>query len=302
MKQGHFFVLEPNLLNYARLNARAIVKFSSAYPFRLPRSEIMCVICNESFAEAMMFRKHMDEEHVEFNPEHAFTHLSHDHLKLDITNMCCRICNLPFRDLQNFAKHLVEIHSKKLNFDTDLGIQPFLLENGKFVCPICEFKAKNICSLSKHVQTHYRSYICENCGKSYAVKSSLQFHVRNQCTNKSNDGLKRCRKCKDVISSLEEHLATSESCGRYVCNICGKRFSCYDKRQAHMAKVHVSFFTYPCPECDIVFFNRTKFRNHYNVVHTDDYLCSHCGVKFGNKYKLDRHLKSHVGRITIGTK
>lgn len=87
MKQSHvFFILELNPVSIARRNARTkIVGFSTALPFRLPGSTLMCVFCCESFPETPLFRQYMADEHRGFNPKLAFVHLSHGYPEVDIT-------------------------------------------------------------------------------------------------------------------------------------------------------------------------------------------------------------------------
>lgn len=249
----------------ARQNARTIVEHSTAYPFRLPGSKLMCVFCSESFPKAELFRRHMVDEHKMFKLHVAFAHIPDGYLKVDITDLHCRICTTPFESLNELAIHLKKAHTKVINLDHDLGLQPFRLENDKLNCIICKQKAANLCSLSRHVQKHFSSCICEHCGKAFATNTGLTSHVKYSCLK---DGQRRCRKCGEVVTSIAEHLNSSIKCRQHICNICGERFPMWIKKQIHMEEVHsVPKKTFPCPECGDVFNTNNNFISHFNVVH-----------------------------------
>lgn len=288
------FVLEINPLAITRKNARTVIEHSTAYPFRLPESLMMCILCSETFSEAAVFRRHMNKEHDKFNLKITFSHVADGQLKVDITELSCRICSLPFDSLDKIADHLITAHSKCIDIHNDLGLQPYRLENEKFVCAICQLKIANLVALSRHTGKHFRSYICEHCGKSYAAKGALMYHVRYTC---SKDGQARCRKCRKVVSSINEHLQASQLCRQHICNVCGDRFSSWKNKHEHMESAHsVPKKTYPCPECGDVFNTSNHLKHHFSFIHTHDYLkCVHCGVKFMSQYRLDRHMIVHTG-------
>lgn len=257
----------------------------------------MCVFCCESFPEAVIFRRHMVDEHNNFQLHMmhiAFAHIPDGYLKVDITDLQCRICSSAFHSLDELATHLKNTHSKRINLDYDLGLQPFRLNNDKFICPICEQKAVNICALSRHIQKHFRHCICEHCGKSYATNTSLTHHVKYSC---SKDGHRRCRKCRVVVSSIVEHLQASEKCRQHICDVCGDRFPTWMRKHTHMEEAHsLPKKKFQCPECREVFNSNTNFQLHFKLAHTDNFLqCVHCEMKFESKCKLDLHVIVHTG-------
>lgn len=298
MCEGHFlFVLEHNAMSMARENAYTIVEYSTAYPFRFPESAIMCVYCCECYQSPEAFRRHMQADHREYKARHAFAHLGVDYLKVDITELHCRVCNDAFNSLDNIAHHLKNTHCLRIDTDYELGLLPFRMEKDKLSCPICNMKSSNMRALSRHVQSHFSQCICEHCGKAYSTNTSLIHHMRNSCTKSSDDRQRRCRKCKAVITSLEEHLKTAKLCRQHICSICGERFGYWKEKQAHMETAHgVPKRTYKCPECDMVFKSSSNLNGHFKISHTSDYLvCGYCGMKFDTKYRLDRHLLTHTG-------
>lgn len=295
---GHFFfVLEKqNDPNYiSKRNAEVIVKYSTAYPFKLPEENMVCVYCCESFPDPAVFRAHMDEEHETFNPKMAFLHCSEGYIKVDCTNLNCRLCFKNFPNLDEIANHLYSEHKKPVNVDVALGLQPFHLANNKLLCAICNSKALTMRELSRHTQSHFWRFTCEACGKSYATNTALRSHIRFSHTGNK----KVCRKCKGTFSSIEEkrkHMLESQRCWAHVCCVCFERFVSWNAKQHHLAECHgVEKKAYACPECGDVFDERKKYRTHFKLSHTDDnYVCSCCGMKFVTKKTLEEHRVSHT--------
>nr|XP_032526265.1 oocyte zinc finger protein XlCOF6-like isoform X9 [Danaus plexippus plexippus] len=279
----------------ARRNAEFIVRFSTAYPFRLPEDSMVCVYCCDSYSDPAMYRRHMEEEHQNFNVRMAFVHCSEGYIKVDCTELRCRLCSEPFDALEDVAQHLFHKHEQPLNLSFELGMQPFKLEKDKLICAICRAKSLCLRQLSRHTQTHFLKYTCEACGKSYATMTPLKHHITY-----SHTGQERiCRKCKKTFSSLTEkrqHLQDSKSCWSHLCNICGERFLSWTIKQAHLTEVHgAPKRTYVCPECLEVFPDRKKFRVHFKILHTDDnFVCTCCGLKFDTKRNLENHRVVHT--------
>lgn len=288
-----FFVLGLNPLTIAKTNGRTIIQNSTAYPFRLPESSIMCIFCSECFPEAALFRQHMIEEHENFDIKLAFAHINCGLLKVDITELSCRICSTPFDNLDDIADHLITVHSKNIYLDYGLGLQPYYFENEHFICAICKKKTPSLVALSRHTAIHFKSCICEQCGKAFASSGSLRCHVRNAC---SKDGQARCRKCRKAIRSMKEHLKESLLCRPYICGVCGDRFATTTYKRKHMESAHsLPAKTFPCPECNVVFKTCQILRKHFGIHHTENYLECFCGLKYISQSKFDRHMTIHTG-------
>ncbi|XP_049883252.1 zinc finger protein 808-like isoform X10 [Pectinophora gossypiella] len=282
--------------NYtARRNAKIIVEYSTAYPFRLPEESMVCVYCCDSYDDPSKYREHMDTEHKTVNVRIAFHHLSEGYIKVDCTDLRCRLCVRRFDDLNAVANHLFYDHQKKLDLNQELGLQPFVIYKDKLQCAMCKTKSISIRQLSRHTQKHFLKYTCESCGKSYPTVTSLNSHVRLS----HSSGSRICRKCKTTFSTLEEkrqHLIETPKCWPYVCGVCYKRFVSWTIKQMHIAEVHgAPKKTFPCPECSEVFLDRKKYRSHFKLVHTEDsFMCSYCDLKFDSKRGLEDHKVVHT--------
>lgn len=285
----------------ARQNAKTIIEYTTAYPFKLPESSMVCVYCCDSFPDPAKFREHMHLEHQDFKVRMAFVHVAEAAVKVDCTDLKCRICFDTLSNLEQAADHLIKKHNKDLSPTHDLGMHPFKIYKDKYSCAICTEKFSTLALLSKHTHSHFVQYTCDSCGKSYASLTSLHCHLRYNCgTDSDKNSKNRCRKCRKIFTSTTErmnHLEKSVRCRQHVCNLCGDRFTTWNMKQNHLKDMHnVPQKTYNCPECHIVFSKRDSLRLHFKTTHTSDYVeCSYCARKFDTDRNLKKHIVIHTG-------
>ncbi|XP_045506032.1 zinc finger protein 652-A-like isoform X9 [Colias croceus] len=287
----------PVPLSVVRRNAEIIVKYCTVYPFRLPENTVMCVFCCEDYTDPSEFRKHMNAEHDTIKVKTVFSHCPYEgYLKVDCTELRCRQCNTPFDKIVDAAHHLNDAHDLKINFDVQLGVQPFKFENDKLLCGLCDKNFPCLRQLSRHMSSHYQNFTCEECGKSYPTKTSLQHHI-----NFTHISAARiCRRCKQTFGSLEakrEHVEKNSKCWSYHCSMCLQRFMKWSEKEEHLVKVHGQVKrTYSCPECALKFDTRYTYKNHFVTTHAAlCFVCSFCGKKFSTKRLLEQHLVVHTG-------
>lgn len=281
----------------ARFNARIVLKYSTAYPFRIPSNDLVCVFCGENHSEPSNYRKHMKAEHTDFNISTAFAHTASnfEYLKVDCTDLKCKICQEPFDTLQLIAVHLVEKHNKSLNLNAEIGMQTFKLGEEKWVCAICGAKEPCLRALSRHTSKHYHKFTCETCGRSYVNKESLMKHIVASHT----EG-KLCARCKKVFPSCKarrEHMETSRRCWPNTCSFCGERFLTKKLKYEHLSAVHgeQQKSSHTCPICGEVFDKWRTYRIHYVISHTEqNYECPYCGLKFDTLRGYESHKVVHT--------
>lgn len=281
-------------MNKARRNARIIVQYTTAYPFKLPECSVVCVYCLQDFEEPHLFRRHMEDEHPEVGLTVAFAHIPDGYIKVDVTELRCRVCKQKFENVGAAAEHLLKSHRLNLDLEHNLGVQPFKFPRGKWMCALCETKFAGLRALSRHTQSHFSKYTCHTCGKSYFSSSSLKLHLRVSHIGDQ----KICVKCKRTFKTLEErrkHISESPRCWSFACKSCGQRFVSHAHREAHRLKEHGGQKRmFPCTECKEIFPDRYKYNYHYKITHTDDYFTCTCGRKFDTKRNMEKHRVVHT--------
>ncbi|KAL0853046.1 hypothetical protein ABMA27_012821 [Loxostege sticticalis] len=279
----------------ARGNAEIVVRYSTAYPFRVNDKSILCVYCQELYDDPDVFRKHMDDEHDTFSLKVAFHNLPKpEFIKVDLTNLRCRLCSEK-HNLEAMVKHLTEVHNQKINTKAKIGVMPYYLQKDAFNCAVCDKSLPSLFHLNRHTITHFLSYVCHVCGCSYVATTGLLRHVRS----KHQDYEVPCKKCGKFFPTMEakeKHRRSEKACMPYCCPKCNERFVDWKSRKRHMEVEHgQSKRTYRCADCDITFTNENSYYHHFKLQHSEDCaMCKHCGLKFLSRYRLRRHMSKHV--------
>lgn len=274
------------------------MKYTTAYPFRLPGSGdvMVCVYCMKEIPTCEDYRRHMREEHRKFKPQYAFLHVNwQEYGKVDITDMRCRLCATKFENLETVAKHLVEEHDIDIDLTSGVPLQPYRLEHSQIICGICDASFLGFRQTGKHMSTHFQKVTCDVCGKSYKSNTSLYRHTKLVHQGK----MFPCYKCLKGFNSSEErraHVLSTKRCWSYCCAMCGERFISWPLKQEHLVQVHNQRKkTYPCGECNEVFTDAQNHRIHYTTKHTDNnYKCSFCSVAFESDKRLEDHIVIHT--------
>ncbi|XP_035712481.1 gastrula zinc finger protein XlCGF8.2DB-like [Folsomia candida] len=161
------------------------------------------------------------------NPLVLSQHIKRHHTKRDRPS--CNICHRVFATPQNLRAHISTVHNrtKRPRFPCEFpgcgktylnkeGVSTHIKaehsENPiRFPCTLCgkEFEAKR--DLELHINTHTteKAYICPNCGRGFAHRTSLKNHecIGGTKKNEMND----IRKLKMRKTSLEQGCAEDSS-------------------------------------------------------------------------------------------
>lgn len=285
-----------SLAEAQRENAKIILKYSTAFPFKNTNHSFCCTFCDDQFPEPISWRAHMLKEHKTYNFYNVFHR--QNYIKIDIKNLACRICSKKFNGIDDLLTHLKSDHQKPVNFDKPLGVIPFKLDPNNWECVFCNEKFNFYRELRDHTIKHINNYVCHLCGSGFLVSKELKNHIDEIHKGKSRKF--RCKTCLKIFDSrkdMESHRK-SEHWNCYKCIICKSKpvFKNWDHRYKHMTEVHGwKTRNYDCHICNETFTTRTTRYNHMVKTHTEKkFECSYCKIAFHTKPQLKNHEVKHT--------
>jgi len=130
---------------------------------------------------------------------------------------------------------------RKQNVSNGIVNKKKKLEN-KHVCDFCDKVYKHQKTLNRHIMTHFSSFICKKCGKSFTRKYNWKKH-EEKCSGKGKHTKNKVPTCKH--SALPQHVVDmhplNPTCSRanaHVCRHCGVPFENIDSLLEHVANNH----------------------------------------------------------------
>lgn len=217
----------------------------------------------------------------------------------DITDLKCELCHLAIPNINELKSHLTKVHKKKMYPDHNDRVIPFKLNpNNVYECQICGFNFETFGSIERHMNVHFRNYVCKDCGTGFVTKYRLKVHVKSMHAG----GSFPCEICKKVFTTQQKHKnhvdTVHKNVKRFKCTKCPERFSEYFKRQKHMVEQHgVAPLQYKCNVCEKSFDRRYTLSRHMKRDHLEerDFQCHLCSYKCFTNNELRVHMIKHNG-------
>ncbi|CAH0731184.1 unnamed protein product, partial [Brenthis ino] len=218
------------------------------------------------------------------------------HRKLHLSAFKCRECNL-----------ITTLKRIMLGHDCAKKVPAYTCPD----CPDKKFSTRSKLSYHRTV-SHQEKPQCDCCGKIFANKITLKYHLKLLPNNKDEKPKENlfipCKGCNKVFHSKKSyraHAVIHEGVS-YPCPICGKLFQ-WKRNLARHTRNHrerENGALYQCRECGKSFSSRDCFNNHMKLskkhVHEDSYIhiCNFCGKKFATKWCMIDHIDwDHLKRI-----
>jgi PR domain zinc finger protein 5 len=184
----------------------------------------------------------------------------------DVTALKCTICGQDLPNLKELKAHLTKTHNKTMYSNYTDRVIPFKMSNNLYRCQICSFDFETFGSVERHMNTHYRNFVCEECGAGFITKHRLKIHT----------------------------YALHSRIGTYPCQDCGKNYPTHKKLKLHFDNVHTMTRRIKCPKCPAKFLYYVVRQKHLVDVHGEEpilYRCNVCEKSFKRKYMLSNHIK-----------
>ncbi|CAH0698497.1 unnamed protein product [Spodoptera exigua] len=282
-------------------NAGTILECSNVTPFKSKsRLGFPCFYCRNVFEKLEKLREHTTQ-HKKTEIRHILKTYGAECLVVyvDTTDLKCTLCDKSIQNLNSLKSHLTNVHKKKLYPEFTDRVIPFKLsDSGVHECQVCGFNFETFGSIERHMNVHYRNYVCKECGTGFVTKYRLKVHTKSMHAG----GNYPCEVCGKVFSTQQKyknHVNTVHKLlKRFKCTKCSERFAEYFRRQKHLVQVHgVAPLQYKCNVCDKNFDRRYTLSRHMKRDHLEerDYQCEMCSYKCFTKNELRVHMVKHNG-------
>lgn len=282
-------------------NAGTILECSNVTPFKSKsRLGFPCFYCRNVFENQEKLREHTSQ-HKKSEIRHILKTYGAECLVVyvDTTDLKCTLCDKSMQNLNSLKSHLINVHKKKMYPEfTDRVIPYKLSDSGVHECQVCGFNFETFGSIERHMNVHYRNYVCKECGTGFVTKYRLKVHTKSMHAG----GNYPCEICGKVFSTTQKyknHVNTVHKLlKRFKCTKCPERFAEYFRRQKHLVQVHgVAPLQYKCKVCDKSFDRRYTLSRHMKRDHLEerDYQCEICTYRCFTKNELRVHMVKHNG-------
>ncbi|XP_032526287.2 zinc finger protein 28-like isoform X2 [Danaus plexippus] len=283
-------------------NASTLLEYSNATPFKSKnRSGFPCFFCRSIHDSLDKLKEHQSKAHKRTEIKKILATYGAECLVVyvDITDLKCTICDSDVPSLNELREHLMKIHKKKIHLEYTDRVIPFKLStNSIYECQVCRFNFETFGSIERHMNVHYRNYVCNQCGTGFVTKYRLKVHMKSMHVG----GAYPCDICKKVYTTQQKHKnhvdTVHKMIKRFKCTKCPERFSEYFRRQKHLVEVHgLAPLHYKCNVCDKAFDRRYTLSRHMKRDHLEerDYQCQLCSYKCFTNNELSVHMIKHNG-------
>ncbi|XP_034838076.1 zinc finger protein 570-like [Maniola hyperantus] len=287
------------------INISTILEHSNLTPFKTKRRVgYPCLYCSRLCESFDQLHDHQNKEKCIKNIKRILNKTSIETLVVyaHVSDIRCTICEQKLPNLNELKLHLNRIHKKKLYPEYGDRIIIFKLTKlNEYECFNCGCNFENFGAIERHMNVHYRNFVCDQCGAGYVTKNRLRVHLK--CSHIR--GTFPCDICKKVFDTRYKYKSHVDSVHKMIkknkCPKCPERFADYFHRNKHMVDVHGDPpLRYKCNVCDTLFKRRYALSCHMKRRHLEDRAiqCSLCEYKCYTSPELKVHMVKHNGERT----
>lgn len=286
------------------MNITNILKYSNATPFRSKTAlGFPCYYCRKPFGNLEDMREHIAQQHQNPTFKNLFWKYGPESIviNVDVTDLKCKLCDNSINNLASLKKHLSEVHKVEMCWAYTDRVVPFKLTSTTFECQICGCNFETFGAVERHMNVHFRNYVCNECGNGFATMTRLKVHQKTH----GGSGEFACEICSKMYKSdqkLKNHIdAVHKLLKRFKCWKCPARFTEYFTRQKHLVDAHgAALIKYKCNCCDKAFYRRFDLTRHLKRDHLKEKNneCQYCDYKSYALSEMRVHMIKHIGERT----
>lgn len=267
-------------------------------PFRWLKSSYRCFYCYDIFQEPADLKQHQSKHVGDEIKKQAMENYWESIVYVDISDIACNLCPVGISDLHDLIDHLINVHNIDYNKDVGTCMTAFKLDNLSVKCLVCSDVFRTFGHLLTHTNKNHKgcsAVLCDICGQHFKDSQLLRMHVKtvHQAT------VVLCPECGEKFDSrnkLHTH-AIHHHDKKFKCLVCPETFLSHYKRSQHMAAEHKNRTEIKCLHCPKTFVFRSIMMTHLRDAHLKErnHICSVCGWKAFNSYRLTNHMYKHSG-------
>lgn len=187
----------------------------------------------------------------------------------DTEKRTCKVCSKVVDKVSQLGKHMKKEHPDRPH-----------------VCRICSESFKSYSGLQYHKVTHKGPATCDECGKTFVTKGSLNNHQKlGHCHGKKYPFAAEAGKNKSRTQGDQSKT----------CKVCGEVQKNAYALNVHVKKLHADSVLH-CDECNLVFFKPYGLEKHKKSHASGQFsVCKICKEEFPTRDAMRYHMRNHDG-------
>lgn len=261
------------------------------YKSHVANHDLTCYKCSipTEFKTFDTLRKHVKRKHFSLHPKFSsgqdcpkcgkryINSRYPTHVKRCPGKPECNICGRVCKDWPSLQSHIKGIHEGITSYICDVCGSKFVTKNGLalhsqnhgerklYECDLCKKTFKTRYMIVEHMRkvhlnTVLLTYPCDECGKEFHSKQTLNTHKINHLETKPHT-CKTCGKSFAKRYTMLKHEMIHSDIRKCVCSICYKMFRDITGLIAH-TRLHTGEQPYECTVCQRRFHDRGCYRTH----------------------------------------
>ena len=276
------------------------------------KKKTVCMVCSSSVCTSKELKLHVEaaHEHNYVNNEKITsaeeegpdvkTQLNIDMVEVRNNQYECDQCTYKTTRKFDLKRHKIKKHSTENTLDIETNPAE------KKTCPHCFKMFCNSNKVRHHIKTMHDKcgrQKCELCTKTFASKTSLDYHNRSCVPKTAPIGEKKDGSIQDIINVPSLPKSSVQKC--HLCKqiIHGGHLrrhleELHSKTKINTDMIEVSAYPHKCDQCSYSTKRKHDLKRHTQQKHSEcdvSFVCEQCGKNFQYELSVRRHKKNCTG-------